>query len=57
MAERIRTEAVVLLRERILSEPAAEDRIVLTGSVVDVRSSEIELLLLAVVAEPVGVVP
>lgn len=48
-AEGVRRYAIVLLRKRILSEPAAEDRVVLTGAVVDVRSSKLELLLLAVI--------
>lgn len=48
MTEGIRRNAVVLLRERILGKPAAEDWVVLTGAVVDVWRSELELLLLAV---------
>ena len=63
VAEGIWRYAVVLLRERILGEPAAEDRVVLTGTVVDVADGiseggriERRLLLLAVVAEPVGVI-
>ena len=36
VAEGIWRYAVVLLRERILGEPAAEDWVVLTGAVVDV---------------------
>ena len=55
-AEGVRRYAIVLLRKRILSEPAAEDWVVLTGSVVDVWRSELELLLLAVVAEPVAII-
>ena len=56
VAEGVGREVVVFLRQRVRSGPAAEERVVLTGSVVDVRSSETELLLLAVVAEPVAVI-
>ena len=56
MTEGIRRNAIVFLRKRILCKPAAEDWVVLTGAVVDVWRSELELLLLAVVAEPVGLV-
>ena len=63
VAEGIRRDAAVLLREGILCEPAAENWVVLAGTVVDVGGCipqgcriERRLLLLAVVAEPVGFV-